>query len=209
MIKTVWTGITKDKMIKAKKLYKDELDSEEYYKHFQKAECCICGSENDLKYYYIDENIKNTLISNIEPICLNCLDEFLGKVYNQPFTTISKFFDIAACHHLPNYDGACQNIHGHTWKCGVYIKRRINKQTGMVLDFSNLKHSVNTYIINVLDHNDINNVIENPTAENMLIWIWEKLMFEANLKGISKIELWESPTSCAVLTSEDMLSIFK
>jgi 6-pyruvoyltetrahydropterin/6-carboxytetrahydropterin synthase len=70
----------------------------------------------------------------------------------------------------------------------------------MVLDFSDLKKFVNTYIVDVLDHNYINDVIYNPTAENICFWIWAELS-RAGLKGLSSIKVWEAPNSIAEITA--------
>lgn len=125
----------------------------------------------------------------------------------QPFITVGKIFSFAACHRLPDYDGPCEHWHGHEWSLEVCITKRVDKRTGMVLDFSSLKDIVNEHVIKVFDHSTLNDVIVNPTAENILIWIWEKLMFDAHLKGIEAIYLWETPTNKACLTKQGMLSI--
>jgi 6-pyruvoyltetrahydropterin/6-carboxytetrahydropterin synthase len=79
----------------------------------------------------------------------------------------------------------------------------------MVMDFKELKDIMKTFIVDVLDHNSLNDFIEIPTAENIIVWCWEQLMFEGHLKGIEKISLWESPDSIAYMTKRDMLSVFK
>ncbi len=127
----------------------------------------------------------------------------------QPFITIGKMFTFAACHRLPDYKGPCGRWHGHEWSLLVEIKKRVDEKTGMVLDFSELKKTVTENVIDILDHNVINDTIKNPTAENILIWIWDRLMFDAHLKGIHKITLWETPTSKATMDKKGMLSATK
>lgn len=170
--------------------------------------CKRCGSRKKINIHHIDEDHNDFLISNLEPLCVPCHTSFHYSLQKRPFLIISKKFSFAACHRLPLYEGACHNWHGHEWALEISIKKRIDTKTGMVLDFSILKDIINKHIIEVLDHSNVNDVLKNPTAENILIWIWEKLMFDAHLKGIETIKIWETPTSCAELNKKGMLSIF-
>lgn len=173
------------------------------------TKCSRCGREDiEINVHHIDENHNNFLPSNLEPLCIPCHSFFHYERTKLPFITISKSFTFGSAHFLPDYDGKCSNIHGHEWKLIISIKKRVDKKTGMVLDFAILKKEVEKRIINIMDHSLLNNEIENPTAENILIWTWEKLMFESLLKGIESISLWETPTSGAILSWEGMLSIY-
>jgi len=119
---------------------------------------------------------------------------------NDMTMTISKQFTFAAAHKLPNYNGLCNNLHGHEWKLEVGIKNVIDESTGMVLDFKILKQIVKETIIDELDHAYINDIIYNPTAENILVWIENKLMVTHQLNEcLSYLKLWETPDSCAEL----------
>ena len=44
-----------------------------------------------------------------------------------------------------------------------------------------------------VDHRDLNDVLENPTAENITRWIWEAL--QPRLRGLAEVRLWEIPDS--------------
>jgi 6-pyruvoyltetrahydropterin/6-carboxytetrahydropterin synthase len=169
--------------------------------------CRRCGEKKKINIHHVDEDRNNFLPSNLEPLCVPCHTHFHYSLQKQPFISIGKTFTFASAHRLPSYEGACHNWHGHEWSLEVVIRKRIDKKSGMVLDFSVLKKLVTEYIINKVDHNMVNNVIKNPTAENILIWVWDTLMFDAHLKGIEKISLWETPSSVATLTKEGMLSI--
>ncbi len=171
--------------------------------------CSRCkGVENKINVHHIDEDHKNFLPSNLEPLCVLCHMSNHYKQVKKPFVTIGKEFTFAAAHQLPNHQGMCQYLHGHEWKLRIELKKRVDFKTGMVMDFSDLKKIVKEHVISILDHNTLNEIIYNPTAENILIWIWEKLMFEGLLKGIYKIHLWESSDSVAVLDQKGMLSVF-
>ena len=75
--------------------------------------------------------------------------------------------DFDAAHRLPDYDGKCANLHGHTWKVEVEIKTKALIEDRFVLDFTVLKQIVNT-----LDHKYLNDLIEVPTAENIAKYFW-------------------------------------
>ena len=98
---------------------------------------------------------------------------------------------ISAAHHLPNYDGKCANVHGHTWKIEVDIDGSVDKKTGMIVDFSKIKS-----ILDKLDHTDINTIIPNPTAENIVTYINSEIHNLGYFHDV-KVKVWESATSWA------------
>lgn len=69
------------------------------------------------------------------------------------------------------------------------------------MDFKELKDSVGP-LIDQLDHKLINDIdgLENPTAENITIWIWNKL--KPLLSQLSRIELYETPTTGVIYNGE-------
>lgn len=105
---------------------------------------------------------------------------------------ITKKFTFDCAHKLINYDGKCKNLHGHTYTLLITVQGRVDKKSGMIIDFGILKNIVNEKVIDVFDHAYINDIIAQPTAENMAIWIWNKLHKHLDLH---KIELWETPDS--------------
>jgi 6-pyruvoyltetrahydropterin/6-carboxytetrahydropterin synthase len=60
------------------------------------------------------------------------------------------------------------------------------------MDFKQLKHFVQTKVIDLLDHVYLNDIIKNPTAENIVIWIVRKLQQDLM---IHKVRLWETVDS--------------
>ncbi len=112
---------------------------------------------------------------------------------------IFKQFTFDAAHFLPNvHDGhKCKTMHGHTYRLVVYVEGKPDENLGWVMDFSDLK-SVVAPIVAVLDHKVINDIkgLENPTCEHIAIWIWDKV--KEKLPNLSKVELYETPTSGAV-----------
>lgn len=116
---------------------------------------------------------------------------------------IYKEFGFDAAHYLPHVpDGhKCKNMHGHTYRLRVFIKGTPGSDTGWIIDFKELKDTVKP-LIDVLDHTLLNEVpgLENPTAENIAVWIWNRLHPE--LPGMSRIELKETPTTGVIYAGE-------
>ncbi|MFR9651597.1 MAG: 6-carboxytetrahydropterin synthase [Rikenellaceae bacterium] len=70
---------------------------------------------------------------------------------------LTKEFNFEAAHALRGYDGACRNIHGHSYRFFVTVIGEPNRDAndpkhGMVIDFGELKRIVNEQIIDRLDH---------------------------------------------------------
>lgn len=124
--------------------------------------------------------------------------------------TVVKEFSFDSAHYLPEYDGPCRNMHGHTYKLQIGITGTLleDDKVGMIMDFSILKKIVKEHIIDNLDHAVLNEVKyqhfpKNPTAENMVYWIsrmFPAILHEAVKKNdicLTFIRLWETPTSYA------------
>lgn len=125
---------------------------------------------------------------------------------------ITKIFEFAAAHYIPEHEGKCKNLHGHTYKLEVTITRTglsnssdlaealKDSPYGMVMDFGDLKSLVKKYIIEIFDHSYLNEIFHFPTAENMAGSIFT--IINNNLPQnveVTEIKLWETPTSCATV----------
>lgn len=64
---------------------------------------------------------------------------------------LEKDFTFEASHVLPNHPGKCSNLHGHSWTLSVSIRGPLDRNTGMVADFADLKAAVQP-IVDELDH---------------------------------------------------------
>lgn len=106
---------------------------------------------------------------------------------------IAKRFTFDSAHFLPNYVGKCKQIHGHTYTLEVIIKGEVNPDTGMVVDFAQIKHLVQSKVIEVLDHKLLNDVIPNPTAENIALWIEKAIA--SQFDNVVRLRLWETSDS--------------
>lgn len=103
-------------------------------------------------------------------------------------------FYFAAAHRLPRYHGPCRHLHGHNYKFFVALEAEVDPGSGMIFDFGDLKKVVQEHVLSRVDHRDLNDVLENPTAENLARWIWEVL--EPRLPGLCEVRLHEIPDSC-------------
>ena len=104
---------------------------------------------------------------------------------------IKTYFD--AAHFLPDYDGKCSHLHGHRWTVEVaYVFEDIGKD-GFCIDFSVLKKELSLILP---DHALLNDYIINPTAENISIWLANRVLDFNNVYSV-KVRVWESPTAYA------------
>lgn len=115
--------------------------------------------------------------------------------------SVTKEFTFDSAHSLRDYVGPCANMHGHTYKLQITVKGE-RSANGLIMDFKDLKQIVKDKVINKLDHAVINEVMDtNPTAENMLAWIWTQIHEDIRQHAcrLAKIRLWETPTSFATM----------
>lgn len=118
-------------------------------------------------------------------------------------TTVTKIFMFEASHHLPHYEGACHNLHGHSYKLEVTVGGNVetntsNPKCGMIIDFKDLKQIVKEVAVDKYDHSYLNDFFENPTAEIMVEQISLDIMKKLP-KGVYLVScnLWETTTSYA------------
>ena len=137
--------------------------------------------------------------------------------------SVTKIFTFEAAHAISDYDGACKNIHGHSYKLHVTVTSKKGLTNSMVIDFKQLKKIVQQVILNDYDHalmlkiNKINlaatQVIgtkllwfdEEPTAENILLDMAKKL--QLNLPDnivLKELKLHETETCFATWQNGNM-----
>ena len=116
---------------------------------------------------------------------------------------VLKEFEFDAAHYLPSYNGKCEHLHGHTYKLVVKVDGRPDME-GMVLDFSLLKKIVQTKVLRKLDRKLLNDVLPNPSAENIAIWVWDQLAkpLYAENRRLFEVEVWETRTSGCIYRGE-------
>ena len=133
---------------------------------------------------------------------------------------ISKEFHFEASHILPKHKGKCSRLHGHSWVLTVYVKGGIDPDTGFVMDYADLKKSVQ-WVVNNLDHYHFGaDTISHgpptsillptdfyPSSENLIILIGSLLLSPEVNAPWSKLELNETCTSKCILTRDEYENI--
>ena len=107
-------------------------------------------------------------------------------------TSVSRSFTFEAAHQLPWHQGKCQRLHGHSYRLEVTVDGPITEQ-GIVVDFADIKGVVEREVIAKYDHQYLNDLFDNPTAELIAHEIWKTI--EAADLSVSRIRLWETPDS--------------
>lgn len=108
---------------------------------------------------------------------------------------LCKEFTFDSAHFLANYNGKCERMHGHTYRLRVFVKGPV-REDGLVMDFAEIKEIVQKKILDRIDHTSLNDLLDQPSAENICIWIWGQL--KPVMPLLCKIQLWETPTSFAI-----------
>ena len=122
--------------------------------------------------------------------------------------SVTKIFEFEASHHLPKYHGDCSRVHGHSYKLEVTLTNfkhgktgTIDVDSGMIMDFKAVKRIVQEHIIDYVDHSNLNDFYENPTAEIMVADFYSKLsrVLPSEIM-IESIKLWETSSSYASIS---------
>jgi 6-pyruvoyltetrahydropterin/6-carboxytetrahydropterin synthase len=91
---------------------------------------------------------------------------------------LRKSFQFEAAHLLPKLpvDHKCRRLHGHSFQVEIAVDGPCDAQLGWVMDYADMKAAFKP-IWEKLDHYYLNEVpgLENPTSENVAIWIWKQL----------------------------------
>ncbi len=117
---------------------------------------------------------------------------------------LSKDFKFDAAHNLIHYHGKCEKLHGHTYRLRVVLEGEPDSE-GMIMDFIDLKHIVKEHVLSRLDHAYINELIPQPSAENIALWIWRELEGRVERENCSlyEVHVWETETSRVTLRRSD------
>lgn len=112
---------------------------------------------------------------------------------------VTKEFTFSGAHNLLGYHGKCEKLHGHTWTVHVTVEAPVG-ENGLAFDFVELKRIAQEKAISILDHSYINDVVENPSAEHIAIWIWKQL---ENHVPLHEIKVYETATSFVTYRGEN------
>jgi 6-pyruvoyltetrahydropterin/6-carboxytetrahydropterin synthase len=115
---------------------------------------------------------------------------------------ISTQASFSAAHHLQNYNGPCENVHGHNWLVKAFVRCKKLDDIGLGIDFRSLRKALDS-VLAELDHADLNVAFErlgiNPSSENIACYIYERLQLLVDNSDcrISKVEVSETPGNIA------------
>ncbi len=124
--------------------------------------------------------------------------------------TVSRRAHFNAAHrlHRPDWSaekndaifGKCNNpnFHGHNYELIVSVTGKIDPETGYVVDVKILKDFIKSEIEDAFDHKNLNlDVPEfknlNPTAENIVVVIYDKLKAVVDTHLALEVTLYETP----------------
>ncbi|MBD3419487.1 MAG: 6-carboxytetrahydropterin synthase QueD [Chitinivibrionales bacterium] len=104
----------------------------------------------------------------------------------------------SAAHCLKNYDGPCENVHGHNWLVRAVVVCESLDAIGLGIDFKKLRAYLKETLAQ-LDHKDLNTIFDklnqNPSSENIARFIYTHLKAaiapEAGM--LRSIEVFETP----------------
>jgi 6-pyruvoyltetrahydropterin/6-carboxytetrahydropterin synthase len=108
-------------------------------------------------------------------------------------------------HYLRNYHGRCENPHGHNYKVRVTLAGEALDQTGLLLDFKQLKQVMRP-VIDRIDHqmlNDLEPFTEiNPSAENLARYFYDQTCEQLHDMTSGRVRvknctIWETDTTSA------------
>ena len=105
-----------------------------------------------------------------------------------PYMELVVNHSFEAAHRLPKHTGKCRRVHGHSYRVRVVVRGGGILSDGMVIDFQVVKG-----IIDQLDHQYLNDIIKNPTAELTAQWLLE------HIPGAVEVRLWEGLGGCSVV----------
>lgn len=124
--------------------------------------------------------------------------------------TVSRKAHFNAAHRLYRKDwtieknqavfGLCNNpnYHGHNYELIVSVTGEIDPETGYVIDMKELKDIIYSEVELAFDHKNLNLDVEefkdlNPTAENIVVVIWNKIRKKIHSKHDLEVVLYETP----------------
>ena len=120
---------------------------------------------------------------------------------------ITKKYHFCASHKYGNADwseeknlevfGKDYNTHGHNYVLEVSVTGPIDQGSGWLVDLKKLGQIVKKYVVNVLDHSQIEEDIEwfkgkQPSSENILVWAWDEIAPRLERGALHQLRLVET-----------------
>ncbi len=121
---------------------------------------------------------------------------------------IGSHFEFEACHNLPGEEvyGICSNMHGHRYELDIEVEGTVD-QYGWICNFKELKEIVRENVIDVYDHSNLNDFFHVPTAENIAIFIFDKIngILQGKNYRLKKVKLHETSRNYAEVTASNIV----
>ncbi len=112
---------------------------------------------------------------------------------------LRKTFQFEAAHLLPHLPKShkCRRLHGHSFKVDVAVAGECDPKLGWVIDYADISKAFQP-IWKKLDHFYLNEIpgLENPTSENVAVWIWQRL--KSRLPLLIEVVVAETCTASCV-----------
>jgi 6-pyruvoyltetrahydropterin/6-carboxytetrahydropterin synthase len=104
-------------------------------------------------------------------------------------------------HYLRNYQGKCENPHGHNYRVLVTLAGAELDETGLLLDFKLLKTLLRP-VVEYLDHQMINDLAPftelNPSAENLARYFYQETSRQLDRMTAGRVRVKD----CAVFETD-------
>jgi 6-pyruvoyltetrahydropterin/6-carboxytetrahydropterin synthase len=112
---------------------------------------------------------------------------------------LRKTFQFEAAHLLPYLPQThkCRRLHGHSFQAEIVVSGDCDPALGWVMDYADITKAFKPYW-DQLDHHYLNEIagLENPTSENVALWIWNRL--KPKLPLLTEIVVAETCTARCV-----------
>jgi 6-pyruvoyltetrahydropterin/6-carboxytetrahydropterin synthase len=120
-----------------------------------------------------------------------------------PIVEIFKSFTFEAAHRLINLPPThkCSRLHGHSFRVELHLRGPMQGPENWVMDFADVKAAFKpTY--DQLDHHYLNDIegLENPTSEQIAVWIFRKM--QPKLPLLVKVTVHETCTAGSSYSGE-------
>ncbi|MBN3325028.1 PTPS synthase, partial [Atractosteus spatula] len=105
--------------------------------------------------------------------------------------------------------GKCNNPngHGHNYKVEITVRGKIDPETGMVMNLTDLKHYIEEAVMKPLDHKNLDkdvpyfaNVVS--TTENLAVFIWDSLVKLLPQNALYEVKIHETDKNIVVYRGE-------
>jgi 6-pyruvoyltetrahydropterin/6-carboxytetrahydropterin synthase len=113
----------------------------------------------------------------------------------------------AAAHRLVNYQGDCENLHGHNWNVEVTVSAQELDAAGLGIDFKILKRQTKE-LLGELDHKYLNDLPAfsqlSPSSEQIARFLFHRLATQLDNDNVhlERVTVWESESACASYTRD-------